>query len=427
MNSNTKTGVFLCKCGDEIQPRIDLDLLKKDIEPQAQWVEILPNPCLKPGLDAIQTRVEEQGVDRIIVAGCDGRIMLKKFETALEPLGLLKGQIDMVNLKNHVAKVALATPEEKAQKSAKLIRAAIAEMEVLAPTQKRPVALNGPVALVGKGMGAFPAAGKLLDAGVECILTVDSADSNAIMAAARRAYPGEYQQYDRMKRLVEGVLSHEKATIVENMELKNLLGITGRFTLDMEDAQGEKKSLEAGLVVAALDATLSAPGPEFGYDGQGVVILPELDAAMAENGIPRGDVVFWISDYEYGTPEFATLSARSAWNTARHIKDAWPHTRVSIICHQDMALPLNAAERGLSRNLGVEWISYDKAVRPAVQDGFITFCNTRDHLEHELDWDHLVLSSCRSLGEETRDVARTLGVLHGAQGFLSGHHTHVKP
>ena len=425
--SIAKTGIFLCACGDEIAPRIDLDILKANLAGHADVVETLPNPCLKPGLDRIHDLVEAEGLNRIIVAGCDGRIMLKKFEKSLEPLGLLKGQIDMVNLKNHVAKVSSAGPEAKAAKAEKLIKAAVAEMKVLVPTENQAVEVDGPVALVGNGIGAFPTAQKLAKSGIECILPLDTADVDEIMGGVRSAYPGEYGQYDRMKKMIQDVMASDKVTVKDGLKMKNLLGITGDFTLEMEKEDGELESIEAGLVVAALDAQLLPPGPEFGYDGQSAMILPELDRNMAKTGIPKGEVVFWVSDYAYDTPEFAVLSAKAAWNTAKFIKNASPSTHITIVYHQDMALPLTAMERALARRLNVSWVSYDKAVRPTVQDGFLTFCTTTDHVETELKWDTLVLSPLRSIARETMDAAKNLGVVHDTSAFLGNHHTHVKP
>ncbi|MCG8565601.1 MAG: hypothetical protein MI747_11030 [Desulfobacterales bacterium] len=238
MNSPAKTGVFLCKCGDEIQSQIDLDLLKASLEGHADLVEILPSPCLKPGLDHIQGQVDDKGLNRIVVAGCDGRIMLKKFESALEAQGLFKGMIDMVNLKNHVAKVSLSTMEEKTRKSEKLIKAAIAEMQVLVPTENYTVEVDGPVALVGEGIGAFPTAQKLMKSNIECIIPVENADPEAIMAKVRDAYPGEYGQYDRIKKMIQDVMASDKVQILEGLKMKNLLGVTGDFTLELENNQG---------------------------------------------------------------------------------------------------------------------------------------------------------------------------------------------
>ena len=52
----------------------------------------------------------EKGLNRLIVAGCESRILHKRFEQALEALGMAAGQIDLVNLRDHVAQVHSGGP-----------------------------------------------------------------------------------------------------------------------------------------------------------------------------------------------------------------------------------------------------------------------------------------------------------------------------
>jgi heterodisulfide reductase subunit A len=424
---NAKIGVFICKCGDNIEPFIDLDGLKDCVKDHAAYCDILTQPCLTPGMEQIMTAISTHNLNRIIVAGCDGRIMLKKFETGLEPLDILKGQVEMINLRSHVAKVSLTTPEEKAKKSEKLIKAALAEMEALTPTQQEKARLDGPVAIVGNGIGAFPAAQKLTRAGVECILSLETRDPKEIINNLHRSYPGERQQYGRVKQMVEDVLGSEKLTIMEKSRLKELIGVTGDYTLIMEEEDGTEKPIKASMIIAALDAQLSPPGPEFGYDGRTVLTQPEMEVRIDKKGIPKGDVVFWVSDYEYDTPDFAGLSAQTAWSMARYIKEMSPSTQIIIFYNQKMTLLLSASEKGISRRLGVSWVPYDNAVKPAVQDGYITFCHLKDHVEHEISWDFLVISPIRALDGQAKTTARTLGLIHKQAPFLTGHHAKVRP
>ena len=422
-----KTGVFICKCGNKIEPFIDLDRLNNSVKGHADHCEVLNYPCMTPGMEHIMSEVSKHNLNRVIVAGCDSRIMLKKFENDLEPLGILKGQLDMVNLRSHVAEASDADPEQKAKKSAKLIKAAIAEMDALLPTEKERAKLEGPVAIIGSGIGAFPAAQKLSKAGIDCILALDTTDPDEIMTRLRLAYPGERQHYDRVRKMVENVLNDDKLTIMENSNLKEFIGVTGDFTLVMEDDTDTDKLIKASLIIAALDTSLFPPEPEFGYDGHKVLIQPEMEESISQIGVPRGNLVFWVSDYEYDTPAFAALSARTAWQMAKHIKEACPSTQIIILYNQQMEVPLSASERGMNRKLGISWIPYDKAVRPTVQDGYITFCHLSDHLEHEINWDYLVLSPRRAVRGQELTTAKKLGLVHKPGTFLTGHHAKVRP
>ena len=119
----------------------------------------------RPGLERIKEVVAAKGLNRLIVAGCESRILHKKFEQALEALGLAETQIDMVNLRDHVAQVHSDAPAELAQKGAKLIRASQAWLETLKPAPRIRIDYQGPVMVLGGGVAAYGAAQELAAAG----------------------------------------------------------------------------------------------------------------------------------------------------------------------------------------------------------------------------------------------------------------------
>ena len=150
MNNRPNIGVFLCQCGSQIEPQIDLNTLKQEMEQQAHvaYCDVLPYSCLKPGIEKITGAVADNKLNRVIIAGCEGRLMLKKMETELKLLDLHKGQIDMVNLRGHVAAVSDRSPAENAVKAGKLLSASVAELAALLPTRHRLASIEGPVMIV---------------------------------------------------------------------------------------------------------------------------------------------------------------------------------------------------------------------------------------------------------------------------------------
>lgn len=277
-------------------------------------------------------------------------------------------------------------------------------------------------------MASYSAAQDLARKKIDYLLAVDSDDPNEIMGCIHHTYPGERAYYRRLQETVVEALTAPQATVLTNSKLVGLSGVTGDYSLTLSGPNGmDKHKHKAGAILACLDAHLKAPGPDFGHDGQSVMIQSEMEEHIQHHGVPKGGVVFWISDYETGQPEFAPLSARSAWFMASHMLECSRHTHVVILYNQQMEIPLSAAERALNRKQGIYWIPYDKAVKPTVQDGFITFCNLEDHMEHEIPWDYLVLSPERTLAGNTLDVAEILGLVHKGGRFLTGHHAKVRP
>jgi heterodisulfide reductase subunit A len=160
MDENKKIGVFLCQCDGRIDPWVDLkelqELLKKN--PLISQVEILPMSCTAPGLSQIKASAERHGLNRLVIAGCEPRVLLKKFNQEFAGTDVQEGQIDMVNLKDHVAAVHKLSPAEMAAKGAKLIGAAAAGLEVLEPTVSQKVEFVGPVMVLGGGIATYAAA-----------------------------------------------------------------------------------------------------------------------------------------------------------------------------------------------------------------------------------------------------------------------------
>jgi heterodisulfide reductase subunit A len=430
MDTKVNIGVFLCKCGDKIASRVDLSALEKMVtsEKKVTHCEIMPYPCMKPGLEKIIKSVSQKGINRIIIAGCEGRLMLKKLETELEPLGLHKGQIDMINIRGHVATVSDLPPDLKAEKSSKLIKAAVAEMDILAPSNQALAHIEGPTMIIGGGIASFMAAHELGKDNRDCFVSVETNDPEKIIRHLHFRYPGEQNHHKRLRKIIQETNKNPHIKFLPQGELTSLSGVTGDYTLTFSHS-GDESPVEykAGAIIACMDAELSPPPPGFGYDGKTVLYQPEQEEQMWQGDVPKGNVVFWINDYEAGYPEFAQLSTRSAWAQAQQIRDRSDQAKITMLFNENMPIPLSAAERTISRKLGIIWIPYDKSVYPTLQDGFISFCNLSDHVEHEICWDLVVLSPQRSLGQMEKRTAQILGLLHSENKFLSGHHARVRP
>ncbi len=429
MAANAKIGVFLCQCGSKIDPLVDLQALQGALQTDVDHCEILPYTCLQPGLESIMHAVAAHRLNRLIIAGCESRLMLKKFEKELAPLDLLKGQIDMINVRGHIAAVSEQTPEQNAAKAAKLIKAAVAEMHVMSPTAQIRAKIDGPVVIVGNGLAGYAAAQALADKEVDCLLCTDTLDADAVLRKVSDHYPGEGEQHPRLRRIVTAVAQSPRVTLMPPSELVHLAGVTGDYTLTFQDAQtGDSRQYRAGALLAALDAELVPPGPQFGYDGDSVLYQPELERRIRHSGTPKGKVVFWVNDHEIGMGEFDQLSVRAAWSMARHIRETSNlKTETIILYNEKMPVSLSSAQRAVNRKLKIAWVPYDQAVRPMVQDRCITFCGLKDHVEHEIDWDLLVLSPLRRVGGQALQTAKTLGLIHKPDRFLTGHHAKVRP
>ena len=430
MSANDKVGVFLCQCGERIAPLVDLGQLKDMLaaDETVDHVQIDPFPCLRPGLESLKEAIQSKGLSRVVVAGCEARIMLKKFETELAEVGIPQGAVDVVNLRNHVAQVHDLEPQEMAAKGAKLIKAAVAGMKALAPSPNELVEWSGPVMVLGGGVATYAAAQELLRREIDCIIAVATDEWEDELRMLHEHYPGERHYYDRLEAILREVDESPFVRRITVGTLTSLIGRTGNFQVTFTDLMNQLPLVhQAGAVIACLDGQMLNQGTNFGHDGTNVICHTEAEEMIWTKGVPEGRVVFWINDYEAKQSEFSYLSARSAWAMGRYMRERSPNTQVTVLYNQQMPIPLSAGERKLSRDLGITWVPYDGALRPTVQAGFVTYCDPENLTEEEMAWDKLILSPRRSVGLETTKIAKVLGLEVEEGHFLEHQHAKVRP
>ena len=255
MTTQSQTGVFLCKCGNKIEPVVDLGAVQEQLSanPDVAHCDILSYPCIKPGLEQITQAVGDKGLNRMIIAGCESRLMLKKLANVFQPLGFHKEQIVMVNLRDHVAAVSSLSSQENAVKGAKLIQAAVAEMAVLAPTIQTLAQISEPVLIVGGGIASFAAAKELHDNKCDFIMVASEIDPVKVVGNLHLTYPGERAYYDRLHQIVKKVTTSRYGTFLTDRDLIALSGVTGDYTLTFQhhrNASTEK--IQAGAIIVCI-------------------------------------------------------------------------------------------------------------------------------------------------------------------------------
>ncbi|MCK4452294.1 MAG: heterodisulfide reductase, partial [Anaerolineae bacterium] len=122
--SDVKLGVFICDCGDRIASILDMDVLERGVRdlPGVAVVRRLCYSCSPDGLAAIQSAIAEEGLNRVLVAGCTPRTLEPHFRTAYEEVGLDGDLFELVDIREGCAWVHQDEPEAATAKAIDLIR-----------------------------------------------------------------------------------------------------------------------------------------------------------------------------------------------------------------------------------------------------------------------------------------------------------------
>jgi heterodisulfide reductase subunit A2 len=429
-SNGARCGIFLCQCGPKIAPKVDLPALEQIVREQLapSLVTTIPFPCLAPGLEEVRAAIQENRLDRVLVAGCEPRIMLKKFRKDLKDLGLEEEQIDVINLRDHVALAhGGKPPEELALKGSKLVAAAVAGLMTVQPIEPQQVEFKGPVMILGGGMATYSAALELVRAGIDTIISVISDDSEDEIRMLHERYPGERHFHGRLRKIMEEVYASPHIRTITRGEVEKVMGVWGDFTVTFS-AVGDQlpPTYKVGAIIAALDGEMLHQGPDFGHDGVRVLCHTELEEQVWVQGVPGHRLVFWVNDIETNRP-YDQLSFRGAFNLARNIRIHNVKSQAYILFNNQITIPLSTAERVQARELGIQIIPYDGTIRPTIQSGYITYNDVYDQIERELPWDQLVLSPLRDPGHESIRIAKILGIYTYEGQFLERHPQMVRP
>ncbi|MEW6658428.1 MAG: hydrogenase iron-sulfur subunit [Thermodesulfobacteriota bacterium] len=424
-----RLGIFLCECGEEIAPKVDLAALAQTLaqDPRVEHVEILPFSCLAPGLDRVREVITHKGLTRLIVAGCESRLLHKKFDLALGALGVKEEMMDLVNLRDHVARVHQAPPGELAAKGAKLIRASQAWLETLKPAPRLRIDYQGPVLVLGGGIAGYGAAQELAAQGIPTVMALHRDPEEEILRA-HAIYPGDDHCFHRLQGILQEVAASPMVRTVRAGELQQVSGRFGDYTATFAPWEGEEGlTVQAGAIIAALDWEVGHQLPEHGHDGERIICQVEMNEFLRDGQALRGKIVFWINDTESGQPFAGHLSLEGAWNMAIHLRENSPGTQVSILFDGRLPIPFGTFDRARARKLGIALIPYDSKVRPQVKSEFISFNRMHIQTEQDLGWDLLVLSPRRKPGAEALRTAKILGLEVKEEEFLERSPQMVRP
>jgi heterodisulfide reductase subunit A len=391
MKNENKIGVFLCECGGKISNRIELaqvcELLR--YEP---WGHLgtYPYPCLAPGLEAMRQEIQAQGLNRVLVGGCSSRVMKKRFTKALAPVGIEKHQVEMVNLKDHVAAVNEGTPQELARKAAALLTGGLASLMLLEPYEPVSLTFEGPALILGGGVSGFVAARELARKGMESVLFTKSPTPERVLDELHWTFPGCRLFCGDLADLLREVFTNPLVRVMPDQPIEYIIGGVGDYRVGLKQPDGSVTEVTGAAIIVALDREFGPGNIDYIGGGERVCDLLDFEEKLGAGDVSPGKMVFWVNSPQNGkaAQELATVAA---WRDSLVLAREHPQVKPTVLYPANISLPLTGADLVEARTHGIGLMSYSPEVHPVVQSGYMSFVSPADNLEHELEWDTLVV------------------------------------
>ena len=382
-----RIGVFVCQCGINIGGVVDVPGVR-DYAKSLPYVEYVSDnlySCSQDTQDAMTQVIEENNLNRIVVAACTPKTHEPLFQETLVNAGLNKYLFEMTNIRNQDSWVHKDSPETATEKAKDLVRMAVAKVALMEPLREAELEINQRALVVGGGVSGMAAAKALAGQGYAVDLLERSSSLGGQAAHLFRTWKGEDVQAN-LSDLVHSVESDKNITLHLNTELAGVDGFIGNFKSTLRP-NGKESAVEHGVAVIATGA--SEFKPEEYYYGRDKRVLTHLELDqrfMQEDASLKkvGTAVFiqCVGSREPERPYCSRVCCTHSVESAIHLKDLNPNMNVYIL-YRDMR---TYGEREYlyrkAREAGVLFIRYTPEQKPKVSQG-------KDGLEIEV-LDHIL-------------------------------------
>ena len=306
MELQPRIGVYICHCGVNISATVD-------VEQVAEFAATLPGVvvarnylymCSDPGQSLIQQDIEEQGLNRVVVASCSPRMHEPTFQGAAQQAGLNPYLVEMANIREQCSWVhsdrGRATEKAKA-----LVASVVAKAARLNPLEEREVGVTPGAVVIGGGIAGMVAALDVADTGFPVYLVEKSDHLGGRVMELNRTFPTLESVAELLQPLIERVQNHPNVTVFLNAQVTNVEGYVGNFTVEVTSRRVDEErvgtgeqgvspstssssTLGVGSIIVATGYDVFDPHrrPELGY-GQypNVITSLELERRLAEGDL----------------------------------------------------------------------------------------------------------------------------------------------
>jgi len=186
-----RIGVFVCQCGSNIAPVINVEDLTKYAGTLSNvvYTEQMDYPCSQHGQTRIITAIKEHELNRIVVAGCSPRLYEPTFQRCISKADLNPWLFEMANIREFSSYCHQNMPKEATEKAKGIVRAAVAKARLLEPLQPIELPVTKKVMVIGGGISGINAALDLADMGFKVYVVEKTETIGGYMALLDKTFP----------------------------------------------------------------------------------------------------------------------------------------------------------------------------------------------------------------------------------------------
>ncbi|MGD0056278.1 MAG: FAD-dependent oxidoreductase [Methanomassiliicoccales archaeon] len=412
-----RVGVFVCRCGTNIASVVDVPAVVASAKrlPCVVLAEENLFSCSESALGDIAKKIEEERLNRVVVASCSPRTHEPIFRSTLAKAGLNPYLLEMVNIRDQCSWVHRHEPEEATRKAAELVRMGVAKATLLEPLQPIPISLRRSALVVGGGLAGMVAATDLAVQGHEVTLIEKSDGLGGLMASTQEVTNG-IRAAPLTRKLVD-FTGMRGVRVMTGTHVDSVEGSVGNFRIILSDGT----ELVAAVIILAPGGD---PAPVGDLNIAGAVTSVALDGMLGSSDVIPARVSFvqciGVRNERFGCSRFCCLKTLEQALALRH-----EGKEVNVL-YRDLMFFQRGAEELYKKACqeGVRFFQYDEI--PRMNAGRLEVHSSVDG-DLSLPTDLVVLGIGMTPSASIAELSRILKVPVSREGFFLERHPKLAP
>ncbi len=316
-----RVGVFVCHCGINIGGVVKVPEV-------VEYVKTLPNvvyaehnlyTCSQDTQERIKQRIQELGINRVVVSSCTPRTHEPLFQDTIRQAGLNPYLFELANIREQVSWVHRADRDIATEKAKDMAAMAVAKASRLKPLYRQRLEIDHRALVVGGGLAGMTAALSIAEQGYDVHLVERE---NQLGGNLRHIYtempvmekpgfsekPGFYDPQALLAEVIDRVSQNPRIHVYLGAEVQQVTGYVGQYKTQIRFGDGRTEELGHGVVVVATGAQDMKPKEYLYGQNPNVMTQRELEERLvhptSDLRLPTSDLRPPTSDLRPPTSDF---------------------------------------------------------------------------------------------------------------------------
>ncbi|TFF63702.1 MAG: hydrogenase iron-sulfur subunit [Promethearchaeota archaeon] len=230
-----KIGLFICDCGKNISGTINIKSLKKHFGNKERFPDVFVLEdqylCSELGLTKITEAIEEENIDRVVIAACSFKLHGTLFRKTVEKAGINRFLISFANIREQNSWVHTKSPKKATKKAIDQIEMALEQAKLLEPMEIQYSRVIPATLIIGGGISGIRAALVIANAGYKVYLVEKEPTIGGHMALFDKTFPTLDCSICILGPMMQEANEHPNIELLSYSEVEKISGYVGNFNV----------------------------------------------------------------------------------------------------------------------------------------------------------------------------------------------------